>query len=250
MLTSSPSLRNWRRACRMLRTVAGNAFDEFRYAPLGVRRSDLWRDDELFLDLLHDVRSRTLLSPSRLFCLYQLAHATACVPGSVAELGVFRGGSAKLLSRVLARSAPDKRLHLFDTFEGLPVHDPERDAHRKGELNETSFEEVKEFLGDSKQLEWHQGLFSNTFPQVSEERFCLVHVDADLYASVWECCEFFYPRMSPGAVLLFDDYGFVSCPGAREAVDEFFSGKADSPLYVPTGQCMVIKCGRRSESGT
>ena len=225
----------------MLGTVARNAFDEFRYAPRGVRRVDLWRDDQGFLDILSEVEGHTLLSAARLFCLYQFTCTVASVPGDVAELGVFRGGSAKLLSRVLARTAETKRLHLFDTFEGLPVHDPRRDAHREGDLADTSFDEVQAYLGDCGQVEFHKGLFSDTLPEVADKHFCLAHVDADLYASVRECCEFFYPRMSGGGILIFDDYGFVSCPGAREAVDEFFTDKSEEPVYLLTGQCMVVK---------
>ena len=112
-IRSAPSFRGWRRALHMLGTVARNAFDEFRYAPRGVRRVDLWRDDQGFLDILSEVEGHTLLSAARLFCLYQFTCTVASVPGDVAELGVFRGGSAKLLSRVLARTAETKRLHLF-----------------------------------------------------------------------------------------------------------------------------------------
>jgi len=43
------------------------------------------------------------------------------------------------------------------------------------------------------------------------------------------------------AVMLFDDYGFPTCPGARKAVDEFFSDKPEVPFYLPTGQCLVVR---------
>ena len=52
---------------------------------------------------------------------------------------------------------------------------------------------------------------------------------------------FFYPRMEEGAVMIFDDYGFTTCPGAKKAVDEFFTNKKEKPIYLPTGQCIVTR---------
>lgn len=46
---------------------------------------------------------------------------------------------------------------------------------------------------------------------------------------------------SLGGVMVFDDYGFPSCPGAKKAVDEFFKSKIETPIYLPTGQCLVFK---------
>ena len=54
-------------------------------------------------------------------------------------------------------------------------------------------------------------------------------------------CEFFYPRMQAGGILLFDDYGYPSCPRAREAVDEFFADKPEIRQVMVTGQCSVRK---------
>ena len=43
--------------------------------------------------------------------------------------------------------------------------------------------------------------------------------------------------------MLFDDYGFESCPGAKQAVDEFFRDKAEKPLVLPTAQAIIFKQG-------
>jgi O-methyltransferase len=66
-------------------------------------------------------------------------------------------------------------------------------------------------------------------------------VDADLYTSVRECCEFFWPRMVNGGVVVFDDYGFSNCPGAKKAIDEYFAKTTDKVVPLPTAQAFVVK---------
>lgn len=51
----------------------------------------------------------------------------------------------------------------------------------------------------------------------------------------------FYTRLNPGGVLIFDDYGFPTCPGAKRAVDEFFAAVPEHSVYLPTGQAVVTR---------
>jgi len=234
---TSVSLRRPKSAWNLLRTMVRNVVDEIAAASKGVRRADLWRDDPKFMALLDEVSRRSQLNPVKLYALYQFACNAATVSGDVAELGVFRGGSARLLARTL----PQKTLHLFDTFQGMPFHDASKDLHVAGDFRDTSRESVGAFLTDCGNVAFHVGMFADTMPQVAARRFAFVHVDADLYDSVKQCCEFFYPRLASGGIMLFDDYGFVSCPGAREAVDQFFAGKPETPIYLATGQSVVIR---------
>jgi O-methyltransferase len=63
----------------------------------------------------------------------------------------------------------------------------------------------------------------------------------DIYKSIVDSLNFIWPRLSSGGIIVFDDYGFPTCPGAREAVDDFFSGKSAIPLRLHTGQAIVFK---------
>jgi O-methyltransferase len=199
----------------------------------------LWETDAAFAALYETVHPRTLVDRSRCFILYQLAGQAANLPGEVAEIGVYKGGTARLLSRTLAGTP--KQIHLFDTFAGMPDTDPDKDWHRKGDFQDTSLESVSEYLADCPNVVFHQGFFPQTAGPVTETTFALAHIDVDIYVSVIDCCEFFYPRMSRGGFMVFDDYGFVTCPGAKEAVDAFFADKPEQPCYLPTGQCLAIK---------
>ncbi|MEI8345759.1 MAG: TylF/MycF/NovP-related O-methyltransferase, partial [Candidatus Omnitrophota bacterium] len=115
------------------------------------------------------------------------------------------------------------------------------DVFKKSDLSDTDFAEVRRYLSDCPNVVFYEGIFSKTFPTIPNRLFSFVHVDCDLHLSVLECCEFFYPKMAPGGVILFDDYGFLCAPGAKKAVDAFFSDKPEYPVALSTGQCIVVK---------
>jgi O-methyltransferase len=197
----------------------------------------LWDDDARFNDLMKQIAGRTLVDKTRCFICYQWARQVSELPGDVAEVGVYRGGTARLLSKVF--ESKHKTVHLFDTFAGMPASDPMRDRHQERDFGDASLESVKAYLQDCRNIRIHPGLFPATSTPIEDKTFCLVHIDADIYASVMDGCRFFYPRMQKGGVMIFDDYGFLTCPGAKLAVDEFFTDKPEHPCYLPTGQCIV-----------
>lgn len=207
-----------------------------------------WADDAGFQALMREVSGYTLVDPVRCFILYQLTAHVAGLRGDVAEIGVYKGGTARLLARLLARQG--KTVHLFDTFRGMPAVDPKRDHHKAGDFGDTSCAAVARYLRDCPNVRLYPGVFPETAGPIEGRSFCLVHVDTDIYPSVRDCCAFFYPRLVPGGVLVFDDYGFVSCPGAKLAVDEFFRETAEKPCYLPTGQCLVVRHAPRAAEAT
>lgn len=193
-------------------------------------------EEEPFASDFAAIRGTTLVGPRRCYVLAALARQAAAVPGAMAEVGVYRGGTARLLARL----RPDRHLYLFDTFAGMPPTDPVRDRHRAGDFADTSLASVQAFV-DAENADFRPGLFPATSAGLEHERFALVHVDCDIYASVRACCEWFYPRLGPGAALVFDDYGQESCPGAREAVDAFFADKPEQPILGVEGQALIFR---------
>lgn len=189
--------------------------------------------------LFKKIRSHTLVDKDRCFMLYQLVCYANAKEGEMAEVGVYKGGTARLISKVAAETA--KTVHLFDTFSGMPPTDITKDRVKEGDFSDTSLDGVKKYLSDCSNVRFYQGRFPDTAEPIIGLPFCFVHVDVDIYESVMECCKFFYPRLVQGGILIFDDYGFLTCPGAKVAVDEFFSDKSDYPCYLSTGQCFVIK---------
>lgn len=203
-----------------------------------------WKGYGEFGEYLQLAKPYTLVSPDRLYVLYSLAQSALHLRGDFWECGVYRGGTARMLATLLARNAcPGKKLFLFDTFEGMPETDPQVDLHKKGDFSDTSLASVKGAVGNPDHVEFRPGWIPETFRGMHDSHIALAHIDVDIYQSIWDCCEFIYPRMEPGGAMIFDDYGFPSCPGARKAVDEFFADKLETPIVLPTGQALAIRMG-------
>ena len=169
------------------------------------------------------------------------------IDGDVVECGVWRGGSAKLLREEIIRHGAEKKLYLFDSFEGMAAVDSEQDRHNVGDFQDTSLEHVQSFVAGEKGNDpqgitvFRKGWIPGTFDGLDGMKICFAHIDLDLYQSILDSLAFVYPRLSSRGVIVFDDYGFASCPGARRAVDEFFRDKPEKPFVLDTAQAVVIK---------
>jgi len=184
---------------------------------------------------------KSLVTPDRCWVLYSLLLQALHIDGEVWECGVYKGGTAALLAGVMADKSMGKVLRLFDTFSGMPKVNPSIDRHHEGDFADTLMEKALENVGHSEIVRCHKGFIPDTFKGLEESRICFAHVDVDIYRSIMDCCEFIYPRINRGGFMVFDDYGFSSCPGARKAIDEYFAGKKVVPLVIEDGQAIVFK---------
>ena len=201
-----------------------------------------WEGHPDFQKFYEGVARHTIVPPDHCYYLISFGRYAVHLQGDFAECGVYRGGTALLLCRVLGDA--HKRLFLFDSFQGLPARHPEKDKSFWGEgmFHDTSLELVHGVLKDFRHLvDIRKGWIPNTFVGLDHNRYAFVHVDVDLYQSCFDCCEYFYPRLVAGGVMLFDEYGFPSARGEKDAVDDFFRDKRDSPITLPTGQAIVVK---------
>jgi O-methyltransferase len=194
-----------------------------------------------FKQLYAAISPYTLVSPDRCHVLFSCARQALSLPGDFIECGVYQGGTAMLIQRALRAAGGKKELLLFDTFEGMPENHAAGDSFNTGELAETSYEAVLSRVGNDADTHVHKGFIPDTFKGLESRRFAFAHVDVDIYQSIKDCCEFLYPRLSPSGFMVFDDYGFPSCAGGKRAVDEFFAGKPEVPIVLPTGQALVVK---------
>jgi hypothetical protein len=189
------------------------------------------------LNTIRQVRRgrESLLSGNEAFTLYSVAHAQAGLEGAMAEVGVFQGCSA----RIISLASDGRTLHLFDTFAGLPEPDMhENDRMRRGHYA-ASLGGVQAFLHDRPELFFYEGMFPDTASECEETQFSFVHLDVDLKSSTRACLEFFYPRMVPGGVILTHDYSYLV--GVREAFSEFLAARRERVVELPSSQAMLIK---------
>lgn len=199
-----------------------------------------WLGEVEFMSHYGSGKLRTLVSPDRCYVVYSMLKQSVHVDGFVFECGVYKGGMAQIMASVLKSYNSSKRLVLFDTFEGLPVSDADKDDHKKGDFADTSANDV------IKSVNYHRttvekGFIPDTFRPYDSEKIAFAHVDVDIYQSVLDCLKFIFPRLSVGGVIVVDDYGAPQCYGARLAVDEYFSSTKTVPLVLSGCQAVIFK---------
>ncbi len=192
-----------------------------------------------FLREFHKLENHTLVSKESCWTLLSMLQHSLHVEGDVMEAGVFQGGSARFLKTLMGDGS--RNLYLFDSFAGMETVSASTDRHQEGDFADTSLAAVQAFVGSESFIHYRQGWIPTTFAGLEDRRFCFAHIDLDLSQSILDCCEFIYPRLSAGGVMVFDDYGYASCPGARITIDEFFADKPEVPLALQTGQAVVHK---------
>lgn len=158
----------------------------------------------------------------------------AGVTGEVAELGVYRGDFAKYLNKVFA----DRKLYLFDTFEGFPDEDIEYEIKNNllkkevGRLTNTSVEYVLGRMVHPENCIICKGYFPETAEGL-EEKFAFVNIDVTLYKPVKAGLDFFWSRMVDGGYVLVRDYFANIYEGPKKAVDEF--AQKNNLKFIPIG---------------
>jgi O-methyltransferase len=206
-----------------------------------------------FRDFYELCKPFTMTSIERLYSLYKSVEyiSEARVPGDLVECGVWRGGSCMMMAMVLLSHGESNRpIVMFDTFEGHPPPDPERDVDLWGNC---AFEEWRQQTHDGKVKGWGRaplddvrdnlqstgypsellryvkGMVEETAPHNVPEQLALLRLDTDWYASTRAALLHLYPRLVPGGVLILDDYGHYR--GQRQAVDEYLDAAGEKLLF-------------------
>ncbi len=163
---------------------------------------------------------------------YRIAQLRVCadvirdsrVEGCCAEVGVYKGDFARYINEYL----PDRKLYLFDTFEGFGNQVLEKSElqslseRQKMEFQDTSVVEVLEKMPYKQNVEVRKGFFPDTAAAISDDtRFAFVSLDCDLYKPIMDGLKYFWPRLSHGGYIFVHDAGGTMWPGAKQAVDVF-----------------------------
>jgi hypothetical protein len=190
------------------------------------------------INLIRRIKNETemLLADNEAYSIFMLVRKTEKINGDIAEVGVYRGGSAKLI----CEAKRNKALHLFDTFEGLPNLSNVDDSKQfhKGEYSAT-FEDAKKSLKGYPNVYFYKGLFPFTADPIKDKRFSFVHFDVDLYEPTLNCLKFFYQRMNKGGIII--SHNYIDTPGVKKSFDDFFKNKPEPIIEMSGSQCLIVK---------
>jgi len=165
------------------------------------------------------------------------------IPGDFVECGVWRGGSIMVIAKTLLHcNQKDRKIYLFDTFEGMTEPKESIDEsfegmkaaekYKRNYIDEKStswlnapIEQVKEAVYstgyDESKFIFVKGRVEKTLPHYAPNKISLLRLDTDWYESTKYELTHLYPRLSKGGILILDDYGHWK--GVKKATDEYFS---------------------------
>jgi O-methyltransferase len=180
----------------------------------------------------------------RMWILTSLARTCSGLPGDHAEFGTYRGGCAYMLLATGAVGA-EQRLHLFDTFAGIPIDQlsPAEAQLGLGErYHDASVAHVQERLRRwAPSVVLWPGDVLETVPAPAIASLAFAHVDLNAAAPTAHVLEWAWPALVSGGIVVFDDYGDPTFQEQRRVVDEHFSRTQETLVALPTGQAFAVK---------
>lgn len=204
-----------------------------------------WNLDPLFAKVYDQCRMHTLVDIYRCYEIWStVAEAAKLQQGDLMEVGVWRGGTGAVIAAQSARLIPSAQVFLCDTFTGVVKTGAQDTIYEDGMHADTSAEIVQELLG---QLGLNnavvlQGIFpEQTADRIQDRRFRFCHVDVDVYQSAKDVCEWLWPRLVPGGLVVFDDYGMRGTEGVQRFVNEWRVRDDLTFLYNLDGHAIFVR---------
>lgn len=218
----------------------GYVFPSANYAP--------WQGDKAFMDIHNQIRGNTLVDIYRCYELWQLVKKVQSLnpQAAILEVGVWRGGTAGIMSKQLADLKSTATLYLADTFTGVAKAGANDSFYTGGEHSDTSRQIVEDVLKNKSgyiNYQILQGIFpEDTAHEIKAgEQFGLCHIDVDVYTSAKDILEWVWDKLIPGGVVVFDDYGFHSCTGVTKLVEEYRNHTDRQIIHNLNGHAIMIK---------
>jgi O-methyltransferase len=194
-------------------------------------------------------------SPDRLsWRLHTMIWAASCafkVPGDFIECGVTHGDMPWVITEALDFESTGKSFYAYDTFEGFDFrYSSELDfpevphffhaLHAESRQDPHRHEKVAQRFSAKPYVKIIRGVVPDILGEVAPEKVAFLHLDMNAPFAQKGALEFLFDRLSHGAIVIFDDYGWLLYHREKEVADEFFGARGHRVLELPTGQGLVM----------
>ena len=157
--------------------------------------------------------------------MYLLDAVSNDVPGDVVEFGCYVGESSKHLRKTLVETNSNKKLYVYDSFEGLPplTKHEENTNWTQGGLKTTEEVLIENFK--TNELEppiITKGWFCDIAKENIPDKIAFAFLDGDFYSSIYDSLRKIYNKVSEGGYICFHDYERDDLPGVKAAIEDFF----------------------------
>ena len=234
-----PSSRNHSR----LHQAESKRFSYERVLPVATYSP--WNSDEEFRRVYAAISSHTLVDIYRCWEIWTLVQQARKSQGALLEVGVWKGGTGGLIAKSAQLNGIVEPVYLCDTFKGVVKTSAKDTFYKGGEHADSSVETVEGLLLNDLGLD-NVRIIQGIFPEetsrfVDCERFRFCHIDVDVYQSAKDALSWVWPRLSQGGIVVYDDYGFHSCAGVTQQVNEQMHEEDRVVFHNLNGHAVLIK---------
>ena len=226
---------------------------------LTLDKAAAFRNDPRFAAAMRDVASDTgatqYASPDgiswRLNTLVWAARNALHTPGDFVECGVYKGDMSWVVTELVDLAGAHRSFFLYDTFEGFaPQYSSEDDfplapqffhMADQGYRAPHLYESVCQRFSEKSYVKVIKGVVPDVLLEISPDQIAFMHIDMNSAVPEVGALELLFERVSPGGLVIFDDYGWFLHQKQKEAEDRFMAGRGQEILELPTGQGLLIK---------
>jgi hypothetical protein len=173
----------------------------------------------------------------RIYVLSWAAKRGLGLEGDFVECGCYKGTTARIIADYLDFGNVDKKFYLYDLFE----HTEGMKHHAMAEHGADLYGRVRDRFSDLDNVQVIKGAVPDSFSQGMPERISFLHIDMNNASAEIGALDHLFDRVATGAVIVFDDYGWIGYRDQKQAEDRFFAERGSQVLELPTGQGLVIK---------
>jgi hypothetical protein len=175
--------------------------------------------------------------------------------GDFIECGVNAGFTSSAIMQRLGWGGTGRTFFLVDTFNGPVLTQYSEEETRSGQKRAaedaiargayvTDLERVRENFAEWSNVRIVPGAVPEILEQVDAREVAFLHIDMNCAAPEVAAFEYFWERLSPGGVVLFDDYARYSYDELARALDVAVRRRGAETLALPTGQGLIRKGSR------